>query len=86
VTMGAAGVDSSLGEATSTNLKKLARKVKSNAEKTAIEKVLQETRFNRKAAARQLQISYKGLLRKLREYDLDGKTARLPNQNAEMHG
>lgn len=86
VTMGAAGVNSSLGEATSTNLKKLTRKVKSNAEKPAIEKVLQETRFNRKAAARQLQISYKGLLRKLREYDLDGKTARLPNQNAEMHG
>jgi two-component system, NtrC family, response regulator AtoC len=86
VTMGAAGVDSSLGEAASTNLKKLARKVKSNAEKPAIEKVLQETRFNRKAAARQLKISYKGLLRKLREYELDGKTTRLSNQNAEMHG
>jgi transcriptional regulator with PAS, ATPase and Fis domain len=73
-------------ESSMTNLKKIARAVKSNAEKPAIEKVLQETRFNRKAAARRLQISYKGLLRKLREYDLDGKTARLANQNLEMHG
>jgi DNA-binding NtrC family response regulator len=60
--------------------------VKSNAEKPAIEKVLQETRFNRKAAARRLKISYKGLLRKLREYDLDGKTARLSDQSMEIHG
>ncbi len=69
-----------------TNLKKLGREVKSNAEKPTIEKVLQETRFNRKAAARQLKISYKALLRKIREYDLDGKTALLSNQNAEMNG
>jgi transcriptional regulator with PAS, ATPase and Fis domain len=70
-----------------TNLKKLGRHVKSNAEKPAIEKILQETHFNRKAAARRLQISYKGLLRKLREYDLDGKTARLSGGgNIEIHG
>jgi two-component system response regulator AtoC len=73
-------------ESSLTNLKNLGRKVRSNAEKPAIEKVLQETRFNRKAAARRLQISYKGLLRKLREYELDGKTARLSNQSAEIHG
>jgi transcriptional regulator with PAS, ATPase and Fis domain len=86
VMMGSVDACSSPEEAPSTNLKKLGRKVKSNAEKPAIEKVLQETRFNRKAAARRLQISYKGLLRKLREYDLDGKTARLSNQQVEMHG
>jgi two-component system response regulator AtoC len=86
VSMGGTDADSSSEEGSSTNLKKLARLVKSNAEKPAIQKVLQETRFNRKAAARQLKISYKGLLRKLREYELDGKTARLPNQNVEMHG
>jgi two-component system, NtrC family, response regulator AtoC len=74
------------GESSVTNLKKISRQVKSNAEKPAIERVLQETRFNRKAAARRLQISYKGLLRKLREYGLDGKTARLANQNVEIHG
>jgi len=86
VTMGSAGADSSPEEAPPTNLKKLTRRVKSNAEKPAIEKVLQETRFNRKAAARRLKISYKGLLRKLREYDLDGKTARLSDQSMEIHG
>jgi len=73
-------------EASMTNLKNLGRKVRSDAEKPAIEKVLHETHFNRKAAARRLQISYKGLLRKLREYELDGKTARLSNQFAEIQG
>ena len=73
-------------ESSLTNLKKLGRQVKSSAEKPAIEKILHETRFNRKAAARRLQISYKGLLRKLREYDLDGKTARLSGGTIEMHG
>jgi len=73
-------------ETSKTNLKNLGRKVRSDAEKPAIEKVLHETHFNRKAAARRLQISYKGLLRKLREYELDGKTARLSNQFAEIQG
>ena len=77
---------SSPRESSMTNLKNLGRQVKSSAEKPAIEKILQETRFNRKAAARRLQISYKGLLRKLREYDLDGKTARLSNGNLEILG
>jgi two-component system response regulator AtoC len=76
----------SLRETSFTNLKKLGRSVKCSAEKPAIEKVLQETRFNRKAAARRLKISYKGLLRKLREYELDDKTSRLPSQAAEIHG
>ena len=73
-------------ESSLTNLKTIGRRVKCNAEKPAIERVLQETRFNRKAAARQLKISYKGLLRKLREYELDGKTSRLSAQSAEIHG
>jgi two-component system response regulator AtoC len=76
----------SVGNSSMTNLKKLGRQVKGSAEKPAIEKILQETRFNRKAAARRLKISYKGLLRKLREYDLDGKTARLNSGNLELHG
>jgi len=73
-------------DASSTDLKKIGRQVKCSAEKPAIEKILQETRFNRKAAARRLKISYKGLLRKLREYDLDGKTTRLSGGNLEFHG
>jgi transcriptional regulator with PAS, ATPase and Fis domain len=55
------------------DLKELGRELKSRTEKPTIEKALQETRYNRKAAARQLKISYKGLLLKLREYGLDGK-------------
>jgi len=80
------GASDLLRETSYMNLKKLGLKVKCSAEKPAIEKVLQETRFNRKAAARRLKISYKGLLRKLREYELDGKTSRLSSQAAEIHG
>jgi len=86
VLTGHPAVENSPGETSATNLKKLTRQIKTSAEKPAIEKILQETRFNRKAAARRLQISYKGLLRKLREYDLDGKTARLSNNDVELHG
>jgi transcriptional regulator with PAS, ATPase and Fis domain len=60
-------------EAASMDLKELSRQLKSRTEKPTIEKALQDTRYNRKAAARQLKISYKGLLLKLREYGLDGK-------------
>jgi DNA-binding NtrC family response regulator len=35
-----------------------------------IEKVLEQTRWNRKEAAARLQISYKALLYKMRENDL----------------
>jgi transcriptional regulator with PAS, ATPase and Fis domain len=70
----------------SLDLKKLGREVKCSAEKSAIEKTLQETRFNRKAAARRLKISYKGLLLKLREYGLDGRTARFGHADWEIQG
>ena len=83
---GIADASDSLREPSFMTLKKLGHAVKCNAEKPAIEKVLQETRFNRKAAARRLKISYKGLLRKLREYELDGETSRLSSQAVEFHG
>jgi DNA-binding NtrC family response regulator len=86
VSTGATVASDALRETSFMSLKKLGRNVKCNAERPAIEKVLQETRFNRKAAARRLQISYKGLLRKLREYELDDKTSRLSSQAAEIHG
>ena len=70
-------------EATPLDLKQLARELKSRAEKPTIEKALQDTRYNRKAAARQLKISYKGLLLKLREYGLDGKS---PIENLAVQG
>lgn len=55
---------------TENDLKKLVRSVKGEAEKIAIITTLEEKGWNRKAAASQLQISYKALLYKIKEYNL----------------
>jgi two-component system, NtrC family, response regulator AtoC len=52
------------------SLKLLVRNAKGNAERNAIAQALGETRWNRKAAARLLNISYRGLLYKIQEYGL----------------
>ncbi|RPJ71125.1 MAG: sigma-54-dependent Fis family transcriptional regulator [Acidobacteria bacterium] len=52
-------------------LKEIARTAARAAERAAIFKVLQRTRWNRKAAAEFLGISYKALLYKIRENGLD---------------
>lgn len=49
-------------------LKSLVRDAKGEAEKNAITHALEETRWNRKAAARLLGISYRALLYKIQEY------------------
>jgi two-component system response regulator AtoC len=54
----------------SNDLKKLVRSVKGEAERAAIVSALEEKGWNRKAAAGQLQISYKALLYKIKEYNL----------------
>lgn len=51
-------------------LKALVRSLKGEAESTAIAQVLEGTGWNRKAAASDLQISYKALLYKIKQYDL----------------
>jgi DNA-binding NtrC family response regulator len=51
-------------------LKNLLRSVKGETEKTAIASTLEKTHWNRKAAARELGISYRGLLYKIQEYEL----------------
>jgi two-component system, NtrC family, response regulator AtoC len=51
-------------------LKAMVRNLKGEAESTAIAQVLEETGWNRKAAANDLQISYKALLYKIKQYDL----------------
>ncbi len=43
------------------------------AEKRVIERVLQQTRWNRKEAAEKLQISYKALLYKMKENGLNDR-------------
>jgi DNA-binding NtrC family response regulator len=52
------------------SLKLLARNAKVEAERGAIAHALEETHWNRKAAARQLSISYRALLYKIQEYHL----------------
>ncbi|HEV2499481.1 MAG TPA: helix-turn-helix domain-containing protein [Terriglobia bacterium] len=47
------------------------RGLKDEAECKAIAIALRETKWNRKEAARKLKISYKALLYKIRQYNLD---------------
>jgi DNA-binding NtrC family response regulator len=51
-------------------LKHLLRNLKGGAESTAIAQTLEGTGWNRKAAANNLQISYKALLYKIKQYNL----------------
>jgi len=51
-------------------LKFLVRNLKGGAESAAIAQTLEETGWNRKAAASDLQISYKALLYKIKQYSL----------------
>ncbi len=53
------------------DLKSLVRGLKDEAECKAIAIALRETKWNRKEAARNLKISYKALLYKIRQYNLD---------------
>jgi two-component system response regulator AtoC len=66
--LGALGVDFSNGE--SIDLKAISRRAAQVAEKRVIERVLHQTRWNRKEAAERLQISYKALLYKMKENGL----------------
>jgi two-component system response regulator AtoC len=52
------------------DLKRISRRAAHLAEKRVIERVLQQTRWNRKEAAERLQISYKALLYKMKENGL----------------
>ena len=60
----------STGSEPSGGLKSVARSAKDEAEAEAIAKALEETNWNRKQAAALLQISYKALLYKIRQYGL----------------
>ncbi len=52
------------------DLKGMVRSVKNVTEMEAIEKALEKTAWNRKRAAMMLNISYKALLYKIRQYDI----------------
>ncbi len=66
--LGALGADFSSEQGI--DLKAISRRAAQLAEKGVIEKVLQETRWNRKEAAQRLQISYKALLYKMKDNGL----------------
>jgi len=69
----AAAAASGAGAVTSaggSGLKGLVRSVKDEAEMEAISRALSETNWNRKKAAALLKISYKALLYKIRQYDI----------------
>ena len=57
--------------ADTSDLKSLVRSLKDEAEMGAISKALERTKWNRKEAARILNISYKALLYKIRQYGLE---------------
>jgi DNA-binding NtrC family response regulator len=66
---GAGGSDPAVKEAGG-GLKSLARTAKDEAEGEAIRQALEQTNWNRKQAAGLLQISYKALLYKIRQYGI----------------
>jgi len=66
--LAALGVD--LSDARGVDLKAIAKRAAQIAEKRVIEKVLDQTRWNRKEAAERLQISYKALLYKMKDNGL----------------
>jgi DNA-binding NtrC family response regulator len=53
------------------------RNIKGEAERNAIAVALEKTNWNRRAAARQLRISYRGLLYKIQQYQLLPPTTHL---------
>ncbi len=59
-------------EAPNRGLKSLVRSLKDEAEAEAIARTLEQTNWNRKEAARILNISYKALLYKTRQYGIEG--------------
>jgi two-component system response regulator AtoC len=64
----ALGVD--LADGTGVDLKAISKRAAQIAEKKVIERVLDQTRWNRKEAAERLQISYKALLYKMKDAGL----------------
>jgi DNA-binding NtrC family response regulator len=62
------------GNARTADLKSLVRNASRKAERQAIAQALEETKWNRKAAARALGISYRGLLYKIQRYHMSVST------------
>jgi transcriptional regulator with PAS, ATPase and Fis domain len=68
---GGTDISRALASTTNSDLKSLVRNLKDEAEMRAIGEALQRTKWNRKAASRLLNISYKALLYKIHDYGLE---------------
>jgi len=62
----------------SADLKQLAHRAADQAEREAVRRVLAETRWNRRQAARRLNISYKALLNKLKKWEAEETGESMP--------
>jgi len=67
---GIPGTDASPHESAPPGLKSLLQSVKGETERNAISTALEQTRWNRKAAARLLKVSYRTLLYKIQQYHM----------------
>lgn len=63
-------------ETATLSLLEIGRRAAFNAERHAILKMLERTHWNRREAARQLHVSYKALLNKIKQMQLEGKNGR----------
>jgi two-component system, NtrC family, response regulator AtoC len=62
------------------DLKGIGKRAAEMAERDIIQTTLQETRWNRKEAAKLLRVSYKALLYKIQRYHLDDRKGRRPTE------
>jgi len=68
------------------SLKAIVQSVKLEAEKNAIAAALEKTRWNRKAAARLLKVSYRTLLYKIEQYRMTAPDISSSNGNGKSNG
>ncbi|HZD06609.1 MAG TPA: helix-turn-helix domain-containing protein, partial [Candidatus Limnocylindrales bacterium] len=64
------GTEGSPNDGSTSGLKSLLQSVKGETERNAISTALEQTRWNRKAAARLLKVSYRTLLYKIQQYHM----------------
>ncbi|PYT55290.1 MAG: hypothetical protein DMG46_20150, partial [Acidobacteria bacterium] len=67
---GTPGTEASPNESPTSGLKSLLQSVKGETERNAISTALEQTKWNRKAAARLLKVSYRTLLYKIQQYHM----------------
>ena len=89
MTAHAGGSDTEEDQSGPKSLKSVIRSVKCEAERNAIRAALQKTGWNRKSAARLLQVSYRTLLYKIDQYHMsatESYLSPLTGHNSSFHG